>query len=463
MKGNRGTNTTARRGLTRRRLAGAAAPGVVFALAACGGASQGGQGATGGAGPAADTRPVTLDLWHDWGTTGGGGFAMLDQIEEYTKRKPHVTINNTADAGRAKLITALASDTVPDLFKLNAPEVIEFGEQNALLPLDEMIKRDKWDLKQYFDFAVQHMSYKGKVLSITHHPDIRNVFWSKKLYQESGLDANKPPQNWSELELQAQRLIKRDGGQVVRYGWVPTWTANSWLLQYWQANGAKLLSDDGKKLLFNGTQAVEATNWVVKVVDSINGGMDAVNSWNTAVDAGGGYRALARERIALHFNGNWCFFPVTAENPSLPVGVQAFPGGPGASGKQFVFGGGTMVGALKASKKGEAAWDYLKFIGGKDGQYLVQKRTSDVAGHREAANNPEILNQNLGRKEILPLFEKANALAYVPSPAVRAIETVIGEMQTKLVKREISPKDAVPQAAQLAQQQLDDYWAQQGR
>ena len=51
----------------------------------------------------------------------------------------------------------------------------------------------------------------------------------------------------------------------------------------------------------------------------------------------------------------------------------------------------------------------------------------------------------------------------MPSPAVRAIETVIGEMQTKLVKREISPKDAVPQAAQLAQQQLDDYLAQQGR
>jgi hypothetical protein len=37
--------------------------------------------------------------------------------------------------------------------------------------------------------------------------------------------------------------------------------------------------------------------------------------------------------------------------------------------------------------------------------------------HREAANLPDIVNQNLGRKEILPLFEKANALSYVPSPA----------------------------------------------
>ncbi|HEV3397968.1 MAG TPA: flavoprotein, partial [Actinomycetes bacterium] len=123
--------------------------GVAGALAACAPtgtpASQGNQGA-------ADNRPVTLELWHDWGTTGGGGLAMLDQIEEYTRAKPHVTINNTPDANRQKFITALASDTVPDLFKLNAPEVIEFGEQNALLALDDLVKRDKWDLKQYFDF-----------------------------------------------------------------------------------------------------------------------------------------------------------------------------------------------------------------------------------------------------------------------------------------------------------------------
>jgi multiple sugar transport system substrate-binding protein len=447
-------------GLTRRRLArpllGA---GVAGALAACAPtgtpASQGNQGA-------ADNRPVTLELWHDWGTTGGGGLAMLDQIEEYSRAKPHVTINNTPDANRQKFITALASDTVPDLFKLNAPEVIEFGEQNALLALDDLVKRDKWDLKQYFDFALQQCTYKGKLLAITHHPDIRTLFWSKKLYQESGLDENRPPQSWAELELHAQRLLKRDGAEVLRFGFIPSWTANSWLLQFWQANGAKILSEDGKKLLFDGLQAVEATTWVMKITDSVNGGMDVVNSWNSSLNAGGGYSALARERVALLFNGNWCFYPVSVENPTLTVGVQALPGGPGAPGSSFVFGGGTMVGATRASKQQAAAWEYLKFVGSKDGQYLVQKRTSDVAGHREAAHNPEIVNKNLGRKDILPLFEKANALSYVPSPAVRAIETVLSETQTKLLTRAISPRDAVPEAAHLAQQQLDEHWARQG-
>ncbi len=431
--------------------------GPMVALAAC---DSGSRAPAGGAAP---QGPVTLELWHDWGTTGGGGLAMLDQIDEYQRRKPNVTVSNVADAGRAKFVTALASDTVPDLFKLNAPEVIEFGEQNALLPLDDMIRRDKWDMKQYFDFVVPQTSYKGKILSITHHPDIRNVFWSKKLYREAGLDENKPPQTWAELELHAQRLLKRDGSQVSRYGFVPSWTANSWLLQYWQANGAKILSDDGRKVTFNVPAAVEATAWAMKITDNVNAGMDAVNDWNTAANVGGGYRALARERVGLLFNGNWCFFPVSVENASLPIGVQALPGGPSAAGKSFVFGGGTMVGATRATKNAEAAWEYLKFVGSKDGQYLVQKRSGDVAGHREAANMPEIVNENLGRKEILALFEKANALSYVASPAVRAVETVIGEAQTKLLKRELAPKDAVSEAAQQSQQQLDDYWARQGR
>ena len=443
---------------------------AVLALSGTLGTAAAGAACTPGSAPPAGAPaagkpagPVTLDLWHDWGTTGGGGLAMLDQIEEYQKRNPQVTVNNTADANRAKFVTALASDTVPDLFKLNAPELIEFGEQSALLPLDDQIRRDKWDLKQYFDFAVQQTTYKGKVLAITHHPDIRLLFWSKKVFRDAGLDENKPPATWVDVETQAQRLLKRDGSPQARYGFIPTWTSNLWLLQYWQSNGAQILSEDGRKVLFNGQPAIDATAWALRLTDAVNGGIDAVNEWNTTLNVGGAYRGFARERVGLMLYGNWLLFPVTEENPTLAFGTQTWPGGPGASGKPFVFGGGTMVGATRATKKADAAWDYLKFVGGKDGQYLVQKRTSDVAGHREAANLPEIVSQNLGRKDVLPLFEKANALAYVPSPAGPALEQLLGETQTRLLRREQTPKDALAEAAQLAQQLLDEYWARQGR
>jgi ABC-type glycerol-3-phosphate transport system substrate-binding protein len=370
-----------------------------------------------------------------------------------------VTITNTADATKAKFITALASGTVPDLFKMNAPDVIELAEQGALAPLDDLIKRDKWDLKQYFDFVVQHTGYKGKVYAITHHPDIRLFFWSKKLYRDAGLDEAKAPQSWADVEAHAQRLIKREGSGVSRYGFVPTWTSGSWLLQYWQANGAKVLSDDGKKVAFNATQAVDATAWALKLMDTVDGGNDAVKAFDTATNAGGAYRAFARERIGMMFYGNWLLFPVGEENPTLTFGTQTLPGGTGAAGKQFVFGGGTMVGVPKDSKKLAPAWEYLKFLGSKDGGYLTQKRTSDVSGHREAANLPEIVNQNLGRKDILPLFEKANALSYVNSPAGPALEKVLSDTQGKLLNHTLAPKDAVAEAAQLAQQALDEYWS----
>ncbi|MDQ3699868.1 MAG: hypothetical protein M3442_02990, partial [Chloroflexota bacterium] len=157
---------------TRRAVVAAGGGGALsLALAACGAGSSGAEQE--GAGAPAASQPVSLDLWHSYGTTQGGGLAMLDQLEEYRRRRPHVTVVNTADASREKFIAALAADTVPDLYKLSASEVIEFGEQNVLLPLDAMIKRDRWDLRHYFDFVVQHTSYKGQVLSITHHPDIR--------------------------------------------------------------------------------------------------------------------------------------------------------------------------------------------------------------------------------------------------------------------------------------------------
>ncbi len=295
----------------------------------------------------------------------------------------------------------------------------------------------------------------GKILSITHHPDIRNVFWSKKLYREAGLDENKPPQTWAELELHAQRLLKRDGSQVSRYGFVPSWTANSWLLQYWQANGAKILSDDGRKVTFNVPAAVEATAWAMKITDNVNAGMDAVNDWNTAANVGAATAPWPASASGCSLTATGAFSPSRWRMRPCPSGCRPSRAGRAPPASPSSSAGGTMVGATRATKNAEAAWEYLKFVGSKDGQYLVQKRSGDVAGHREAANMPEIVNENLGRKEILALFEKANALSYVASPAVRAVETVI------LLKRELAPKDAVS-AAQQSQQQLDDYWAARG-
>ena len=102
-------------------------------------------------------------------------------------------------------------------------------------------------MKQYFDFAVQQTTYKNKVLAITHHPDIRLLFWSKKIFRDAGQDENKPPQNWADVEALSQRLLKRDGSPQARFGFIPTWTSNSWLLQYWQSNGAQILSEDGAR------------------------------------------------------------------------------------------------------------------------------------------------------------------------------------------------------------------------
>jgi hypothetical protein len=57
-----------------------------------------------------------------------------------------------------KFLAAPAADSAPDVQQMGAPDLIEYAEQNALLPLDDTIKRDKWDMKQYFDFAVQQTS-----------------------------------------------------------------------------------------------------------------------------------------------------------------------------------------------------------------------------------------------------------------------------------------------------------------
>ncbi|MGH2461359.1 MAG: extracellular solute-binding protein, partial [Chloroflexota bacterium] len=117
-----------------------------------------------------------LILWHDWGNTSGGGLAMIDLVSDFMKLYPNVHMTNVYDSSQQKYLAAIASGNVPDLLKLNAFDIPTLGQRGALMSLDSYVSRDNWDMSQYFDFAVKQCSWNGKVVAITHHPDIRCMF-----------------------------------------------------------------------------------------------------------------------------------------------------------------------------------------------------------------------------------------------------------------------------------------------
>ncbi|MBC7235456.1 MAG: extracellular solute-binding protein, partial [Chloroflexi bacterium] len=347
-----------------------------------------------------------LTLWHGWGNTGGGGLAMIDQCEGFMKLHPEVKMVNVFDANQDKWMAAIAGGNPPDLLKLNAPDIPSLGQRGALMPLDPFVERDNWDMSQYFDFAVDQCSWRDKLYAMTHHPDVRVFYRDLDVFQEVGLPLDKAPADWNEVYEWGKRMTKQEDGRYVRFGFVASWTSNNWSDQYMQANGVRLLSDDGRKAIFANELAEEAMSFVVKCVDDICGGRDNVEEFvevNATPEGKGPYRMFPYHRMGMVHYGNWLLFPVSVINPEMKIGLSTIPGGYSNAKERFVFGGGTMVAIPSGAKHWELAWEWLKYLGGPEGAALVQARTADISGRKETARDPKVLEQHIYRKEMVEL------------------------------------------------------------
>ena len=403
-----------------------------------------------------------LLLWHNWGNKGGGGLAMLDQVEAFMKLHPKVKMVNVFDAGRDKFLAAIAGGNPPDLLKMDVYDLIPLGHRGALMALDPLIDRDNWDMSQYFDFALDQCSWRDKTYAITHHPDVRVLYRDKQTFSEVGLDPEKEPQSWDDLYKWGMEMSKQEGGRYQRFGFVVNWTSNPWATQYMLANGVQLLSEDGHKATFTTEAAEEAMSFVLKCVDDICGGRDNVEEFkeiHATPEGKGPYWMFPRHRIGMVQYGNWLMYPVGVINPEMEVGIGSAPGGYSNPNKRFVFGGGTMVTIPSGAKHWELAWEWLKFLGGPEGAALVQARTADISGRKETARDPEQVKKYVGRKPMVELFEKANALSYLKSPIVRQWDAEIRTMGDRILLKEVPIKQALAEAQNEVQKALDEFWA----
>jgi multiple sugar transport system substrate-binding protein len=409
---------------------------------------------------------VTVELLHPWQGDHGGARAMAALAKRYETLRPNVKIQQTIVTGaeyERKQVAAFASGTVPDLTLTTAETVPVYADRDVLLPLDDYVQRDKLDLKDWFDFTIAQCSWKGKLYAMTHHPDVRSIVYRNvPLMEEAGLDGSKPPASWDQLKEWAVRMNRTEGNRTTRYGWVPFWIESAWAVQYPQANGQVFLDPEGRKISYDTPATVEALDFVVKATDEVNGGRSRVVEFDDRQPVKGQEDNYGNAALGIAIGGNWYLdriANVSKNERALKSQLSMFPGGPSAKGREFMFGGGTMDSVAKGARQRDAAWAYAAWIALPEGQFIAQDVSYDVGGHREAAQDPRIVNNRLLRREILPMFERATAMAHLYSPAWPAMRDAVTQTQTALLLKQLSPAEGAKEMQTRLQGILDDYWS----
>jgi multiple sugar transport system substrate-binding protein len=245
------------RGLTRRFAArGLAAPAVPTALAL--GCGPGGAGAP--AAPAA--RPVTLVYLG----LESPGFLQRDAVRDFTRRYPHVTVDETYTAGGAhmeKVQAQAAAGTPADAYWQSTGWATTLGAGGVSAALDDRMKNDRdfdhrdWAPAPGVDTG---NSFKGKVYGLIAGADPCVVYYNKAVFDRLGRPYPTKGWSWDDYLTAVRALTRRSGGTVELWGASVDrsyWTIYPWV---WQ-NGGSDYSQDASELVLHQAAALQALQW----------------------------------------------------------------------------------------------------------------------------------------------------------------------------------------------------------
>jgi len=411
------------------------------------------------------TQKVTVSLWHPWGNNPdeGGAGPNIDLCALFEKQHPEVKMENVFDATWDKYLTAIAGGTPPDTFVLSDDQVYSLADRGAIMNLDPLIERDKLDMNAFFPCVKWQTSYNGHYYALTHHPGV-NIQWrGATAFKEAGLDLTKPFANWNDVAQAAKALTKKEGDRFTRLGFSPTWGWPNWLSMFLPMNGVSILSEDGRKATFATPEGIAVIDWAMKLLEDCYGGPQQVLAWAqsnlNAQQAGDpAYFVFPKDMIAMTFYGNWMCDSIKINNPSFESWVGTFPGGPAQQGKEFVATEGTEMGIPTQAKHPDYAWEFNKLVASEEGGYLVQAKGHDVSGNRKAANDPRIVDTKYKRKEILPMFEKANINPFPVSPIAADIMAILDRTNEAFMQKQGTAEQLLKNAADEVQKALDDHY-----
>ena len=243
-------------------------------LAACSGQTPGAASAgenTEGQ-EAAPAGNVELEIYYPVGV-GGTVSQLIEQLaQEYQEETEGVTISSvfagSYDDTLQKLITSYQGGNAPQLTILSNNTILTMLSMDMVLPLDDLIAQDGGSeyIDDFFPGFMANCVFDGKIYSIPFQRSTLLMFYNKDHFREVGLDPESPPKTWEELAEYGQKLTKFDeNGNAERWGvMIPSsgaWDFGPYVISN-SANGENIMSDDGKSVMFDTPENVEALQFL---------------------------------------------------------------------------------------------------------------------------------------------------------------------------------------------------------
>jgi sn-glycerol 3-phosphate transport system substrate-binding protein len=303
-------------------------------------------------------EPVQLSFWYPVDLGGGLAKVIDGLVGDFNQQHPDARVTATYtgnyDVTLQKIQAAKLAGTLPDVAVTEISSVSVLGALGAAQPLDDLIAGEggKQFLAKFWPSMLLNCGYQGKVYGVPFQRSTPVMYYNKDAFREVGLDPEKPPLTWDDLVQDAQKLTKREGDRVARWGLELPLEAFNWFyyaLVY--ANGGEVLSPDGAKVLWGTPRAVEALRFWYDLVNT-HKVAPPYTPWNDGPQE----FVAGKAAIIWHSTGSQAFM---RQHVKFQWGLGRIP-------KRTQFGppsgGGNMMLYTTDRARQKSAWTFMKWM-----------------------------------------------------------------------------------------------------
>jgi len=386
---------------------------------------------------------VVVDFWTFWGSETRR--PVIDKIvNDFNNSQDKIIVKHTfipwGDIW-TKNLAAVAAGNPADVVINDINSVSQRAENNQVEDLSAYIKANTFK-EQFYTNLWDTVLYKGKPYAVPFTTDTRLLFYNKDAFKDAGLDPNKPPTTWKELEKVAQKLDKKQGEKYTRIGYYPLFGgfgAPSWLKN---ADDGMGFVEDGK-LKIDTPKKVKALKWLV---DWQNRYGDKTIQTYEAEFSNGQTNPFIAGKVALYTDVGTFYTQIRDSGTKMNFGVTTMPAFDEKS-KPWSDGGGFVAEVPKGAKHPKEAMQFIKYLTGEKAQkYWAEKNYDNVANKKAA----ETVMQGLTGDAKVVYQEAVKSLQYTTLSPVPIhypdYQNRINPFIDRAMKGKMSPDEALEKA-----------------
>jgi multiple sugar transport system substrate-binding protein len=406
-------------------------------------------------------QPKTVTMWTSF--TGEVEVSAIQAIaDDFNKSQSEaavevVQVPSQSESDVTKLMTAVRGGVGPDVYLFNRPFASQRAADGVLQDLTPFLEGS--DISgEYLEFAFKECQFQDQLFALPFDTDARALYYRKDILQEVGIDAAEldpanGPVTVARIREMAGKIDKKDAnGAYTRMGFVP-WFAQGWHYTWGYDFGGSFYSPEECKITATNEGVVAGLNYLYEEAAAL--GPEQAQAFMSSVnrpDAPPAQNPFITGAIAFMVSGDWEIANMKRYAPDVDYGITYIPV-PKEGDNPSSWSAGFSLVMPQGAKEPEAAFQFMRHMGGEAGQRIYTKATQHFPTIKALLEEKDLYDErHLFFNEILKF---STSLPTVPVGALLWDELTTA--QEKVTLNQATAEDALNQVQSRVQQQMDRY------